>query len=221
MQPDHPDSQTAIHHLARLSDCVFALAMAITFMGFELPETVQLLSSLEVNQFLIGQLKSLGIYVITFILVAFYWINHTQQFSYFKRTNETHLFIYTLYLMSLLVIPFSNDLVFRLSSNPFAKIWFNTNIFLIGFLSFTSWIYATHQHLLVDEELDHQIIRSMQVKVLIEPICALVSIPVALVSPDLSDLVWLLIPVVSPVLNKALRRTSRSDVIPDSTQLVE
>ncbi|MDX2242269.1 MAG: TMEM175 family protein [Leptolyngbyaceae cyanobacterium bins.302] len=221
MQPDHSNSQTAIHHLARLSDCVFALAMAITFMGFELPETVQLLSNLEVNQFLIGQLKSLGIYIITFILVAFYWINHTQQFSYFKRTNETHLFIYTLYLMCLLVIPFSNDLVFRLSSNPFAKIWFNTNILLIGFLSFTSWSYATHQHLLVDEALDRQIIRSMQVKALIEPVCALMSIPVALISPDLSDLVWLLIPVVSLIMNKALKQTSESNMMPVSNQLVK
>lgn len=221
MQPDRSDSQTAIHHLARLSDCIFALAMAITFMGFELPETVQLLSNLEVNQFLIGQLKSLGIYIITFILVAFYWINHTQQFSYFKRTNETHLFIYTLYLMSLLVIPFSNDLVFRLSSHPFAKIWFSTNICLIGFLSFASWIYATHQHLLVDEDLDRQIIRSIQVKALIEPICALMSIPVALVNPDLSDLVWLLIPVVSLVMNKALKQTSEPDAISVSTQVVE
>ncbi|UBF30116.1 DUF1211 domain-containing protein (plasmid) [Kovacikia minuta CCNUW1] len=221
MQPDHSNSQTAIHHLARLSDCVFALAMAITFMGFELPETVQSLSNLEVNQFLIGQLKSLGIYAITFILVAFYWISHTQQFSYFKRTNETHLFIYTLYLMCLLVIPFSNDLVFRLSSNPFAKIWFNTNILLIGFFSFISWSYATHQHLLVNEDLDLQIIRSMQVKALIEPVCALMSIPVALVSPDLSDLVWLLIPVVSLIVNKALKQTSESNMMPVSTQVVE
>ncbi|CAA9590356.1 hypothetical protein AVDCRST_MAG81-5065 [uncultured Synechococcales cyanobacterium] len=123
--------------------------------------------------------------------------------------------------MSLLVVPFSNDLVFRLSSNLFAKIWFSTNICLVGFLSFASWIYATHQRRLVDKDLDHRIIRSMQVKALIEPICALVSIPVALISPDLSDLVWLLIPVVSPVLNKALKQTSRSDVIPVSIQLVE
>ncbi|MBD1868068.1 DUF1211 domain-containing protein [Oculatella sp. FACHB-28] len=218
MQPDYSNSQTAIHSLARLSDCVYALAMAITFMEFRLPETVQLLSSLEVNQFLIGQLKSLGIYVITFILVAFYWINHTQQFNYFKRTNETHSLIYTLYLMSLLVIPFSNDLVFRLSSNPFAKIWFSANICLIGFLSFTSWIYATHQRRLVDRDLDHRIIRSIQVKALIEPICALVSIPVALVSPDLSDLVWLLIPVVFLVVNKALKKTFEPGAIPVSTQ---
>lgn len=221
MQSDRPNSRTAIHHLARLSDCIFALAMAITFMGFELPETVRLLSNLEVNQFLIEQLKSLGIYAITFILIAFYWINHTQQFSYLKRTNETHLFIYTLYLMSLLVIPFSNDLVFRLSSNPFAKIWFSINICCIGFLWLANWIYATYQHQLVDKDLDNQIIRSVQVKALIEPLCALISIPAILINPELSDLVWLLIPIVSPIVDKALKKTSKSGAISVSSQVAE
>jgi uncharacterized membrane protein len=210
---DYQDSQTAIQHLARLSDCVFALAMAITFMGFELPETLSLLTASEINQFLIGQLKSLGIYIITFILLAFYWINHTQQFNYFKRTNETHLFIYSLYLMSLLVIPFSNDLAFRQFNNPFAKIWFSTNICLIGFLSFTSWIYATYHHQLVDKNLDRHVIRSIQVKALIEPLCALMSIPVALANPDWSDLVWLLIPVISAVVDKTLSRGGQSKAI--------
>jgi len=58
--------------------------------------------------------------------------------------------------MCLLVIPFSNDLVFRISSNTFAKVWFSVNICLIGFLSFISWVYATNKHRLVDENLDRQ-----------------------------------------------------------------
>lgn len=46
--------------------------MAITFMEFELPETVQLLSILEVNQVLIGQLKTFGIHIIGTIPVALF-----------------------------------------------------------------------------------------------------------------------------------------------------
>lgn len=210
------DTVNSVNHLARLSDCIFALAMAITFMGFEFPETIELNSNAEINHFLIEQLKSLGIYVITFILVAFYWINHTQQFGYLKKTNQTHLFIYALYLMGLLIIPFSNDLVFRLSGSPFAKIWFSCNICLIGFLSCASWIYATNQHRLVDESLDPQLILSVKVKTLIEPICALISIPIALVNPDLSDLAWLLIPVISPIADRVIKISSTSKTVPTS-----
>jgi len=72
--------------------------MAITFMGFNLPETVKSMANGEINHFFIEQLKSLGIYVTTFILVAFYWINHIQQFT--TREPKIHLAIHALYGVS-------------------------------------------------------------------------------------------------------------------------
>lgn len=213
--------QNLICHLARLSDCVFALAMAITFMKFEPLETIQTISKFEINSFLIEQLKSLGIYAIAFTLVAFYWINHIQQFGYFKKTNEIHLWIYILYLMSLVIVPFSNDLVFRFSDSAWARVWFSSNIALIGFFSFANWSYATHQRRLVDQTLNSQIILSIQIKALIEPICALISIPIALVDINLSDLVWFLIPIVSPLIDKALKKKSELNHLSASTQVLD
>ncbi|MCT0210312.1 hypothetical protein KQ303_06420 [Synechococcus sp. CS-1333] len=52
MQQEQQDPQTEVHHLGKPSDCVLAMALAITFMGFQLPEIVQTLSGLEVNKFL-------------------------------------------------------------------------------------------------------------------------------------------------------------------------
>ncbi|OUL31068.1 TMEM175 family protein [Nostoc sp. 106C] len=201
-------SLNLIDHLARLNDCVFALVMAITFMGFNLPETIKSMPNIEINHFLLEQLKSLGIYITTFILVAFYWISHIQQFSYYKKTNEIHLIIHTLYLMCLFVIPFSNELILTISNNVFVKVWFSVNICLIGFLSFISWVYATNKHRLVDENLDRQIILLVKAKALIEPCCALISIPIAIISPDFSDLVWFLIPVTSAIVDKAFKVNS-------------
>jgi uncharacterized membrane protein len=198
-------NRSAIHHLARLSDCIFALAMAITFMGLQLPEILQPMSDSQVNHFLFEQLKSLGIYVITFVLITVYWVTHVQQYSYYKKANEVYLWLYALYLMCLLIVPFSNDLVFRLSSYGFAKIWFSVNIGLIGMLSFASWVYATTDHRLVDENLNPHIILSVKVKALIEPIFAFISIPVALIDPDWWDFVWLLILIVSPIVDQFLK----------------
>lgn len=197
-------ASNALKHLARLSDFIFALAMALTFWRFDLPENAEVLTKVEINQFLVGQLKPLGTYLITFVLVAVYWIAHTQQFSYYKRTNEAHLWIYTLYLMCLFLVPYSNELALVFSDNSFAKICFAVNIALIGFLSFVSWNYATHQHRLVDENLDSQTIAAMKVKALIEPICALVAIGIAMFAPAWSDLAWLLFPLAYFTLRKLL-----------------
>jgi uncharacterized membrane protein len=204
----HQDVQAsnALKHLARLSDFIFALAMALTFFRFDLPENAEGLTKIEINQFLVGQLKPLGAYLITFVLVAMYWIAHTQQFSYYKRTNEPHLWIYALYLMCLFLVPYSNELALVFSDNPIAKICFAANIALIGFLSFMSWSYATTQHRLVDEKLSVQMIAIMKVRALIEPICALVAIGIALIAPAWSDLAWLLFPLVQLTLRKFLAK---------------
>lgn len=195
-------TQSALAHLARLSDFIFALAMALTFWRFNLPEHAEMLAKMEINQFLVSQLKPLGTYLITFVLVAVYWIAHTQQFSYYKRTNEVHLWIYTLYLMSLFLVPYSNELALVFPSNSAAKVCFAVNILLIGCLSFASWIYATSQHRLVDKNLDTQTIAAMKVKALIEPICAIAAIAIALFAPACSDLAWLLFPLVYFALRK-------------------
>lgn len=206
------DTQTtnALSHLARLSDFIFALAMALTFWRFDLPEGSETLTKLEVNQFLLGELKPLGAYLITFVLVAAYWVAHTQQFSYYKRTDETHLWIYALYLMCVFLIPYSNELALAFSDNRIAKICFAINIALIGFLSCGSWVYATYHHRLVEQYLDPQLVMAIKIKALVEPICAVTVILIALVAPEWSDLAWLLIPLVYFGLKKLMRPASQT-----------
>lgn len=188
-------SSNMIRHLARLSDCIFAFAMALMVAGFDFPEAKDMTDA-QINSFLMEQLKPLGTYVITFVLVAVYWIAHSQQVSYYKRTDETHLWIGVVYLMCLFIVPLSNDLLMNFSDNLMVKVWFSVNIFLIGVLNFVSWTYATYNYRLVDVSLDKSIILSTRVKALIEPAFALVSIGVAFLNQGWWDYVWLMIPVV-------------------------
>lgn len=188
-------STNMIRHLARLSDCIFAFAMALMVAGFDFPEAKGMTDA-QINSFLMEQLKPLGTYVITFVLVAVYWIAHSQQVSYYKRTDETHLWIGVVYLMCLFLVPLSNDLLMNFHENLMVKVLFSVNICLIGVLSFISWTYATYNHRLVDVSLDKSIILGTRIKALIEPVFALVSIGVAYLNQDWWDYVWLVIPVV-------------------------
>jgi uncharacterized membrane protein len=185
-----------IRHLARLSDCIFAFAMALTVVGFDLPENIKSMTNSDINNFLMTQLKPLGTYVITFILVAVYWIAHSQQLTYYKRTDEVHLWIGVCYLMCLFLVPLSNDLLMTFPHNLMVKTWFSLNIFAIGICSFINWVYATTNHRLVDSSLDNQTINITKIKVLIEPVFALLSILVAWFNQELWDYVWLIIPVI-------------------------
>lgn len=208
MSNDNYNSSPQIRHLARLSDCIFAFAMALMVVGFDLPENTQAMTNADINTFLIGQLKPLGTYVISFVLVAVYWIAHSQQISYYKRTDETHLWIGVIYLMCLFMVPLSNDLLMTFPENSMVKVLFSANICLIGIFSFVSWVYATYKNRLVDGNLDLRTIQLTRIKILIEPAFALISIGVAFINQGLWEYVWLGIPVVYLLVERFVKKKS-------------
>lgn len=194
-QEEEANSSMSLENLGRLADILFAIAMGLMIIGFDIPESVKTMTDKDINQFLLTQLQPLMTYVVSFTLVAFYWIEHGQQFKYYRRVDEGITWISIIYLMSLFLIPYSNALLIDFPDNVMVKVWFGGNIFLIGFFSFISWVYATYNYRLVDGNLDRKIILSRKVKSLIEPAFALLSIGVAFINQSWSDYVWFLIPI--------------------------
>lgn len=188
---NNSSSTNMIRHLGRLSDTIFALAMALTIFGFDFPKFATSLSNIEINKFLISQLEPLGNYLITFVILAFYWIDHVKQFSHYQKTDEIHLWLYIVYLMCLFIVPFSNVLIMYFPENYVVQICYSVNIFLIGLFSLLNWTYATHKHRLIDASLSRETIKYIKITTLIEPIVALITIIVSLINPSLWDISWM------------------------------
>jgi uncharacterized membrane protein len=198
------NSNNKVNNLIRLSDSIFALAMALTILGLELPEATIIMSDREINNFLMTQLKPLGLYVSTFILIAFYWIDNSQQFSYYKKTDDIHLWLYIFYLMCLFIVPYSNALIIYFPEKLLVQIEYSLNIFAIGLFSFLNWTYATHKHRLVEETLEIKTITENKIKALIEPSVALLTILVSLFDRSLWEWTWWLLPIIYILVEKFL-----------------
>ncbi|OKH21169.1 hypothetical protein NIES1031_22210 [Chroogloeocystis siderophila 5.2 s.c.1] len=201
---DH--SPKLIHHLSRVSDSIFALAMALSIVGFDLPDSVASINDIEVKNFVLTQLDHLSTYIITFILLAFYWIEHTQKFSYYKKSNEIHLLLYLFYLMFIFIIPYSNALITYYPNEAIIKIWYSLNIFLIGLFSFLTWTHATTEHRLVSAMLDINHIKAIGIKTLIEPVVSIITITIAVAFWDQSlwEYTWLLVIILYVIADKLL-----------------
>ncbi len=210
------NSVNMIRHLGRLSDIIFALAMALTIFGFDFPNLPTSMSISEVNDFLLLQLDTLGNYVITFVILAFYWIDHVKQFSYYQRTNEIHLWIYLVYLMCLFIIPYSNVLIASFPQNATIQISYSINVFLIGFFSFLNWTYATYKHHLVDKNLDKTTIQYIRITSLIEPIVALITIVVAFLKPSLWDISWASVIIFYLIAEIFVKKSADSELTDNS-----
>ena len=92
-----------------------------------------------------------------------------------------------------------------LPDQPVPLTAYSLMMFMVGFLAFLSWNYATRKKELVSEDLSSTTIRQVKHESLVEPTIALVAIAVAWIKPILWDIVMFSIPVFF-ILQKRITR---------------
>ncbi len=200
---NYPNNELLLHRLQFLTDGIFVLAMTLMVLQFDVPELNKQMTNLEIQNFLFAQFPALGIYVISFILIALYWVEHLEQFQYYKRTNQLHIWLQLLALMFLVILPYSNELSTLYTLNFPVQVFCSLNLFFVGILSYFSWVYATQNHRLVEPNLEQGFIDSVKKKTLVEPSVSLLAIIPASINPSFWGLTFLLIPIIYIYLDKS------------------
>lgn len=184
-----------IHRLARLSDLIFAVAMTIMALTFDsFPPTK--MTPQEVTQFLQTQLPDIGVFALTFIIIAFYWTNHINQFKYYKSTDTIHLWLTLFSLLFVVLMPYAKALSNYYDSVFAVQVFYSLTVASIGLFSTAAWIYATQNRRLVAPDLDDQTIRQIRQESYVEPSISLLALASALIHPWGWSATFLLIPVI-------------------------
>lgn len=192
---EDPHDRVPIVRVQILADVIFAASMVFMASAFDLPDTEVVTSPRELTNFLQDQLPVVVIYVISFVLVAVYWMKHLEHFSYLKKTNIGHLWLQILFLAMVVIIPYSNGLSSAIPDSFAFQTFYSINMFLVGLFALLSWMYATKNHRLVEPDLDPATIRHLRNEAMVEPAIALISILAARFHPVLWEITLLLIPV--------------------------
>ncbi|NET59306.1 MAG: DUF1211 domain-containing protein [Symploca sp. SIO2E6] len=204
-------NEQLLHRLQILTDGIFVLTMTLMILQFDPPDLNQQMTNREIQNFLFAQFPALGIYIISFLLVAFYWVAHLERFQHYQRTEQPHIWLQLLSLMFLVLVPYSNELSTLYTLNFPVQVFCSLNLFLVGIFSYCSWTYATHNHRLVAADLDSGFINSLKKKNLIEPLVSLLAIIPASINPSFWGLTFLLIPIAYIYLEKSDRQTASNN----------
>ncbi|MEM9482904.1 MAG: TMEM175 family protein [Cyanobacteria bacterium P01_F01_bin.116] len=150
-----------LQRLARLSDLIFAVAMTLMALTFD-PPPVSGMTAQEITAFLQAQLPSFGAYVLTFLVLAFYWTSHLHQFKHYQDTDSIHLSLVLLSLLFIVFLPYANDLLTFYDDVAAVQVFYSLAAGGVGIFSSATWIYATHNRRLVDPQLPDQTIRKIR-----------------------------------------------------------
>jgi len=99
------------NRLEALIDGIFAVALTLLVLDIKLPDDVAIATNDELVTRLVGLERHFVIYVITFVVIGMYWINHHIQFHFVVRTNRTLIWINLLYVLLISFLPFATDLI--------------------------------------------------------------------------------------------------------------
>jgi len=196
------------HRIEALTDGIYAIAMTLLVLNLALPE-VGTDQAVPLQDALFGQAHKFFNYALSFILLAIFWIVHHDQFHFIKRTDRIHLWINIFCLMFVVLVPFSTSLTGDYQNETIAKLFFDSNLFILGIFNSLNWAYATKGYRLVDRSLDPRRIAIGKRRGAVTPIVALMAMGVSVITPQWSSCAYLLIPVL--LAHPRLRYTRRTE----------
>lgn len=187
--------QLSLTRLARLSDVIYAAALLITLVTMTFAPA-ELTSPEQTWSYLTAEFEAWITFVISFLIIAYYWMSHQVYFSYYTHTDKTHSFLELIYLMCLAVMPFSNHFVGTHGSLFEAKLLASADIVAVGVMQYAIWVYATRKDRLVEPGVPDAATRSaLGLQALVLPAAAVV----AAVAAYFYSFLWELVLIVGPV----------------------
>ena len=160
----HPNETQRIE---AFSDGVFAIAITLLIIEIGVPRVTGDESLSEA----LGDLwPSYGAYVLSFVMIGIYWVNHHSLFRLFVRTDHFFLMLNVFFLMAIAFLPFPTAVLGEYlndsAQRDIAVRLYALGLLLPAFGWIVVWLYANARSL-VDERLAPEYVRFLTVQYLL------------------------------------------------------
>ena len=137
-----------------LCDSIFAFAMTLLVLGFQLPPRTPAYSLLHT---LLNLQTQFTTYLLSFLVLGGLWISHHNQYFWIKKSNRTFLWINMTFLLFVTLIPFTTKVLAGYPSESSAVIIYGLNIVICLTMLYIHWMYATKKKLKLVDNLNTRI----------------------------------------------------------------
>jgi len=190
------DPSAGVRRLENLADGVFSIAMTLLVLDLRIPQLPSSISDEQLGASLATLLPNFLSFILSFLLLAIYWIGHHIQFSFIRRTDRTHQWLNMLFLFLIVLVPFSAAMLGRFGSHRLAVVWYGGNIAAAALALQLHWWYATRNRRLVDPALTDAIVRRLSARLLLSIIVYPIAMVIAFFSTTTSLIIYIVVPLL-------------------------
>ncbi|MGO9388397.1 MAG: TMEM175 family protein [Methanobacterium sp.] len=180
------------NRLETLVDGIFAIAMTLLVLGLAVPHLTGQLSNTIIQESYYNLYPSFFAFVLSFILLATFWNSHHRIFNQIKMINSTLLWINLIWLIFIVIVPFSASSLGEYGSYIFPNVIFNLNMLIIALMLYINLNYALRKNLL-NEEVDKTLINYSRRRNEAFILIALLGVVLSYIIPSWSSFVYVLL----------------------------
>jgi uncharacterized membrane protein len=192
-----------VDRLLALSDGVVAIALTLLVLQLNVPAPAAFHhpdSASELARHLGKGADQLVSYVISFYVIAQFWLVHHRVFRRITGHQEGLAWWNFAFLFTITVMPFTSDLLGKFSENPLAIDIFAANLLLATVATQLTAAYGRRKDLATPETA--QQVRVARYRVAASVLVIAVSIVLAWVNPDAAKYCWLLLAVAPRIADR-------------------
>lgn len=191
-----------VERVISFSDAVFAFAITLMALSIDIPDLPTHLTQSELLDKLYDLYPQFESYVISFAVIAIFWVSYHQVFNHIKGSHITMVYLNLLFLLLITLLSLSTSLVINYGTYQIPYIIYCFIVIMTSSLLATIWWHATRNKRLVDKNLHPFFIKGVLVNLMSIPIVFTISIIISFVNLDIAQYFWL---AIAP-LNIAIRR---------------
>jgi uncharacterized membrane protein len=181
------ENEVEFARIVAFSDGVFAIAITLLVLNLEIPKG---LAEADVASALWDLHENFVAFGISFAVIGRFWVLHHRLFGDISGFDGRLLSLNLVYLGSIVLIPFSSQLLGEYGDASISVIFYSVNLALAILLGALMSLYAEQNGLTVEHQYDHGEARARSLYL---ALVFLGSIPIAFVSPGIAPFVWLLL----------------------------
>jgi uncharacterized membrane protein len=178
--------------LSTLIDGIFAIAMTLLVLSIGVPHLSGQLSESLIQSSLITIISPFTSFVLSFILLAMFWtINHTLMY-YIKYVDKGFLWITIIWLLFIVMVPFSTEFSGMYSKFIIPHLIINLNMLGVAFLLYLS-VYYAYQKGLDRETIEEKKKNKLKQSCALFMVVSIIAVILSFITPQGSGMVYIIL----------------------------
>jgi uncharacterized membrane protein len=182
-----------VEHVISFSDAIFAFAITLMALAIDIPDLPLDLSQSELIQRLYHFYPQFEDYIISFAVIAIFWISYHQVFNHIRGSHLSIVYLNLLFLLLITLLSLTTSFVINYASYQIPYIIYCLVVIMTSSLLVSIWWYATRGHGFVDKNMNPLFVKGTFFVLLSIPITFSISIVISFFDLDFAQYFWLAI----------------------------